>query len=551
MLRSPAAYALLAATFLFSSLQLPAATRTDAEHDPVLKAMLEELDRSQKQLQLPNFQKPFFIQYRIEDVDEFNTRASYGASLGSRKGRQRVARVTVLVGDYKSDNSGPRGDGSVQFTAIDNDPIALRSALWAATDTAYKSALHAYTQKQAALKQVQTPPQADDLSREKPVILLEPLQQLNLDDMEWEHRVADASGIYRSAPELKSLRNDIQVSSANFNGRVVTRYLVNTEGTIVRKSQAYFAEALAVMTQASDGMRLERSYGTQGTAMNQIDSSEVFRKHAVAILSALGELRNAPLVEEEYHGPILFSNDAASDVVEALVAPAIVALRPELGTEARTRGPYASSYHSRILPDFLDVTDDPGKSTLGTQGLVGSYAVDDEGVSAQRVPVVVHGRLENYLIGREPIRDFPQSNGHGRAMFGRPAGPSAGVLEVTATEANSQEELNRKLLAMVKDRGLKGAYYVETMGPELSPRLLYRVAPDGKRELVRGATLEDLDQRSLRTEVIAAGKDPFVANYMEEIPTTVLAPALLFEDITVKRANDKNPKLPYYPPPAD
>jgi hypothetical protein len=63
--------------------------------------------------------------------------------------------------------------------------------------------------------------------------------------------------------------------------------------------------------------------------------------------------------------------------------------------------------------------------------------------------------------------------------------------------------------------------------------------------------LEDLDQRSLRSEVIAAGKDPFVANYPRDIPTTVLAPAMLFEDITVKRANDKNPKLPYYPPPSE
>ena len=43
-------------------------TRADAEKDPVLKAMLEELDRSMSQLQLKGFAKPFFIQYRIEDV---------------------------------------------------------------------------------------------------------------------------------------------------------------------------------------------------------------------------------------------------------------------------------------------------------------------------------------------------------------------------------------------------------------------------------------------------------------------------------------------------
>jgi len=33
------------------------------------------------------------------------------------------------------------------------------------------------------------------------------------------------------------------------------------------------------------------------------------------------------------------------------------------------------------------------------------------------------------------------------------------------------------------------------LGPELTPRLLYKLTADGKRELVRGATLDDLDQR--------------------------------------------------------
>ena len=35
--------------------------------------MLTELDRSMSQLQLQGFAKPFFIQYRIEDVDDFQT----------------------------------------------------------------------------------------------------------------------------------------------------------------------------------------------------------------------------------------------------------------------------------------------------------------------------------------------------------------------------------------------------------------------------------------------------------------------------------------------
>jgi hypothetical protein len=122
-------------------------------------------------------------------------------------------------------------------------------------------------------------------------------------------------------------------------------------------------------------------------------------------------------------------------------------------------------------------------------------------------------------------------------------------LKITAASGVSDEELNRKLLDMAKDRGLKSAYYVETMGGALLPRLLYRIDVDGKRQLVRGAVLDDLDQRALRSSVEAAGKELWVANYMGEVPETVLAPALLMSDVTVKRANEKNEKLPFYPPP--
>jgi len=145
---------LMIACFCAPSLAAAQQTRADAEKDPVLKAMLEELDRSKTELQLKDFAKPFYIQYRIEDVENYQTKAGFGATEGSQRSHERVARITVRVGDYKSDSSGGRGDGALQLTALDDDPIAIRSALWSATDQAYKNALSAYAQKQAALKEV-------------------------------------------------------------------------------------------------------------------------------------------------------------------------------------------------------------------------------------------------------------------------------------------------------------------------------------------------------------------------------------------------------------
>jgi predicted Zn-dependent protease len=528
-------------------------TRADAEKDPILKAMLTELDRSMSQLQLKGFEKPFFIQYRIEDLDDYQTKAEFGASEGSQHSHQRVARITVRVGDYKSDSSGGRGDGALQLAALEDDPIAVRSALWAATDQAYKSALSAYAQKQAALKEVQTPPQADDFSHEKPVVSLADPLALKVDEAAWVERVARDSGLYRTQAQVKASQHDVEHCSAGFHARVTTTWIVNSEGTIVRKSAAEYHEGFGVGTQAADGMRLDRSYASTGASLKDLDSAEVFTQHAVEEIASLSDLRKAPLVEEEYHGPVLLSAEAGADTLRDLLASGVTATRPKLGTEARTNGPFASSYHARVLPEFLDVVDDPGLKSFSGKGLVGAYDVDDEGVPAQAVKLVTGGRLESYLIGREPVRDFPQSNGHGRAGATGAPRPAIGVMQVMAKDGLTDDELNRKLVDLARDRGLKSVYYVQTLGGELTPRLLYRVSPDGspagKRELVRGATLDDLDQRALRSSVEAAGKELWVANYFGDAPRTVLAPALLLDDITIRRANEKNDKLPFYPPP--
>lgn len=523
-------------------------TRADAEKDPLLKAMLTELDRSMGQLQLPGFAKPFFIQYRIEDVDDYETKAEFGASEGGSHTHQRVARITVRAGDYKTDSSGGRGDGALQLSALDDDPIAVRSALWSGTDQAYKAALAAYAQKQAELKQVETPPQQDDFSKETAVISLAEPKKLKLDDAAWTERVARASGLYRTDPAVKANQRDVEYSSANFHARVTTTWLVNSEGTIVRKSAAEYQEGIGVGTQAADGMRLDRSYSSTGSSLKDLDAAQDFEKHAVGLLASLTDLRKAPLVEEEYHGPVLLSSDASADTMRSLIASGVTATRPKLGTEARTNGPFASSYHARVLPDFLDVVDDPGLKSFDGKGLVGAYAVDDEGVPAQAVNLITAGKLESYLVGREPVKDFPQSNGHGRAGITGPPRPSIGVLKVTAKDGLIDDKLNKKLLDLAKDRELKSVYYVQTLGGD-AVRLLYRLSPDGKRELVRGAELDDLDQRALRSSVEAAGKDLFVANFFGDVPETVLAPALLLDDVTVKRANEKNEKLPFYPPP--
>jgi TldD protein len=546
--------ATLCATALFSTVLVTnnaTAQKPAAINDPLLRAMQAELDREKALLVLPGMQRPYFIEYRLDDLDSYEAVANYGALTREEANHQRVVRVTVRIGDYASDSSSSKGEGTIELAPTDDNPEALRYALWSATDAAYKNALRAYSAKQAALKQFQSAQTQHDFAEAKPVVHIAPVVMLDLDRNEWKRRIIEASGLFATDPEVRSFAEHVQYSTANLRAIALNRYLVNTEGTVLRQGYTGYNGGISVGGQASDGMRLARDNGTVAVNAKDLESASAFRKRTIEDLKSFEELRNAPVVSaDDYHGPVLFSGDAAVDVLNHLFTPNIEADRPEMGTTARTTGAYSSSYKSRVLPEMFNVTDDPLQTKFNGKPLLGAYAVDDQGVPAQSVDVVVNGTLENFLIGREPVKDFSTSNGHGRAAPGQAAHSRAGVLIFKANRPLSKDEMNRRLLDMAKQQG-HDVYAVETLGgAELLPRLLYRVKADGSRQLVRGAVFDELDNRSLRSGIVAAGNDAYVSNSLGAVPQTTIAPSMLFDDIGVKRATVEQEKLPYYAPPA-
>lgn len=543
---APACCALAA----FATLSVTCFAATDA-NDPMLDAMKAELQREQKLLLLPGLQRPYFIEYRMDELSNYEAVANYGALTREEQGHQRIVRVSVRIGDFAADSSSSRGDGNVQLAPQDNDPAALRYALWTATDEAYKAALRAYAAKQANLERFQAAASADDFSPSKPVTMIGPTVKLDIDRDEWKHRIIDASGLYSTDPTVKQDAANIQYSTASVRGIAVNRYLVNTEGTVIRHGYTGYSASVSVGGQAADGMRLGRDNGSTAALAKDLESAAAFHKRVIDDLKSYEELRKAPIVDaDDYHGAVLFSGDAATDMLTKLFLPNVEADRPDAGTTARTQGAYTSSLHARVLPDFMKVKDNPNLKTFDGKTLMGAYDVDDEGVPAESLDIVLSGKLMNYLIGREPIRDFPDSNGHGRAGLGQPAHSRAAVTIFNSSEPLSDAAMKAKLDELAKKQGAD-AYVAETLGGELIPRLLYRVHSDGTRELVRGASFDELDLRSLRSDIVAAGDHPYLMNTIAPIPQSVISPSLLFGDIAVKRATDEQQKLPYYGPPSE
>jgi TldD protein len=515
-----------------------------ASTDPVLQAMREELDRSKAHLKMDNMPAPYYIEYRVSDVEQYDAEAAFGALREEERAHQRIVRVIVRVGDYKQDSYYGPGVGVATLGPIDNDATTLRWQLWTATDSAYKAASEALAMKRAALRQYTADQPFDDFAHAATLESISPLVKLEYDPKLWRESLEKATGLFRNDLKLESL-------TASVRFRAVNQYFINSEGTVTRDGYAVYLLTEDGSTQAADGMRLERSPYFTAATLKELPTPEEFQTSTTKMIDTLKALRDAPVVDEDYRGPVLFSADAAGDLFDGMVGGNVLGKRPRPGESARTTGDYASNYKSRVLPVFLSVVDDPTLKTFAGRTLIGSYDADDEGVRSKKVPVIQDGLLINYLLGREPIRDFPESNGHGRAAPGQSASPNIGNLIVESKQALSPEQLKQKLIDICHEENKEFGYYVETLGgADYEPRLLYRVyANDGHQELVRGAVFDELDTRALRNELVAAGNDPLVGNREGAVPTTIIAPSVLFDDLEVKRNDAKNAKLPEYPSP--
>lgn len=514
---------------------------SDASKDPLLQAMREEIARSKANLKIDNVPPPYYIEYRLSDVSEYDAEAAFGALRQDQNFHARSVRVVVRVGDYKQDSYYGPGVGTASFAPLDDNPLSLRWQLWAATDQAYKAAIQALAVKRAALSQFSADQPFDDFSKATPLQAIGPLAKLEFDAKTWKEALEKSTVLFRTDPKIHTLD-----ASARF--RVVNQYYVNTEGTITREGYTVYLLSATGSTQAADGMRLERSPYYAERNLKDLPTPEQFQADVAKLIETLKALREAPVVEEDYRGPVLFGPDAASDLIFGMIGENVLGNRPKPGESARTTGDYSSNYKGRVLPAFLSVVDDPTMKTFGGKELIGNYDVDDEGVRPAPVPVIENGMLVSYLLGREPIRDFPESNGHGRAAPGQSPSPNIGNLIVQSKQTLSPEELKKKLIDLCKQDNKNFGYYVETLaGP--SPRLLYRVYVDGHEELVRGATFDELDTRTLRNDLIAVGNDPLVSNREGAIPQTVVSPSVLFDELEVKRTDQQNSKLPEYPAP--
>ncbi len=568
--------------------------------------MRDEMARSKTRLELkiPGTNepvRPYYVEYRLLDLDVREIVAESGALMSSTHTRNRFMDVEARVGTYKLDSSNFIGEegfrgfiGSTGSVGIDRDYDSLRQDLWIATDQAFKEAVETYSRKQAYLSGLARQSDIDDFSKTEPVHVIDPLETPDWSNRNWEQEARESSAALRAFPEVYESRLTYYLVYA-------TEYLMTSDGTEIRTNHTFAAVEAGMNTLAEDGMPLNHLYSSYAPKPGELPNVDAVRKGLNVAGSELMALR-ASQPAQDYTGPVLFEARAAAPLLAQILGPAMNGSRPPISFQPIVeqmmgnlggKSDWSGRIGARVLPASVSLVDDPAAKDFHGAPLIGSYSVDDEGVRAQKVTVVDNGTLKGLLMSRRPGNDSDQSNGHGRSGFLTDAKPTMSNLFFTSTDAVSPTELKKKFLDECKAEKLAYCVIVREMdNPSLSllhqedfsellasygggagtgdrlPLLVYKVYPeDGREEVIRGARIVGVTSRSLRN-LAGVGNDNFVYNYMQSqvagfsgtalgafgsaqsgLPASVVAPSLLFEELEVRGARGEPKRLPLMPAP--
>jgi len=558
---------LLAKPFLlaaFCASSLCAASSPAPDSDTLFKALSDELKRSMT-LRLEDLDSPYFIQYAVDDTVIERVAASYGALVRTEPSRARALQTLVRIGSYDLDNSnftGGRGFGrrGASEIPLDDDYLALRQAIWRSTDVHYKSGVETLTQKRAYLKDRTIEDRPVDFTKAVAVTSINEHVSLSFDRKAWEDYVRRVSAKFAE-------HRHIQSSEARLTAGVENRYLLNSEGSRLRYGYSEVLLRITAETQAADGERLSDQLVYFAPTPAQLPSIEMVLADVQMLADRLARLLRAPVLKD-YTGPVLIDGAAAPQLFRQLLARGVAGQVEPVGSQRRNipgTEDLEKRLGKRVLPTSFHVYDDPRNVAFQGTPLAGHYLLDDEGVRAQRVEVVTNGKLQGMVMSRTPTKRFTQSTGHGRRSSSEPPRSLIGCLYIESSDTKTPDELKKALLKAADDEGLEYGLRIAGLRSRDSgdaamfrfgrgapsrgvgdPIAVYKVyVADGREELVRGCEFRSVDERNLR-RILAAGSVLFVDNNaVSSTPSSsVIAPAVLFEEMELTRIDRESEKKP-------
>jgi len=536
-----------------------------AQTNIILEALDEELNRSLTELKEKGEAPLYYLGYTITDKQDFVLTATFGALYNKIDSHVRFLDIDIRVGDYKFDNTHELRGGYSSLLSllgspaaritIENDIDAIKNVIWRETDKAFKNEQKQFTNlKTNVAVKVEEEDQSDDFSIEPPQIHSEAILPLKIDEASWVEKLKSFSAMFKESPHIYTGQVTLEVNR-------LEKFIIDSEGTKLQTGHYHIWIRCLVRTIAEDGMSISLNRIFFAPNWEKVPSDEEIRQGIRSLISELEQMKEASYVEP-YIGPAILLNRASAVFFHEIFGHRVEGHRQKSVLEGQT---FAKKVGEFVLPEFINIYDDPSLESYGEFDLAGHYNYDDEGVKASRVSIVEEGVLKNFLMSRSPIEGFSNSNGHGRRDYGRKTVARQGNLVIESSNAVAFDELKKLLIEECnkqdKPYGLiftdisGGFTTTQRIGPQsfkVIPLVVYKVYADGRPdELVRGVDIVGTPLTSF-SKIIATSNDYNVFNGFcgaesGSLPVSCISPSMLVSEIEVEkkiRAQDKPPILP-------
>lgn len=525
----------------------------------LLQTVSDEMNRAFNVLKEKGDPPPYFLSYRVTDIESTTITTSLGALQSDDTDYSRILDTSIRVGDYEFDNTRDTqgmGGSSMQLP-MDDDPYAIKNMMWVQTDAAYKSAVSELRQaKQNQQTTIAREFSAADFSKETPQVSKLEKKSIKIDKKAWAEKLRKYSAIFNKYPLILS-------SYVSLTANATNKYFVSTEKTSLQYGSTEIRIGIFGTTKADDGMELYRYESFDASALDGLPDEAKMIATIERVAKDLIDLRNAPTIEP-FTGPAILSGRASGVFFHEIFGHRIEGHRQKSEYEGNT---FTAKINQSVLPPFFSVVDDPTLRKFGDTELSGFYQYDDEGIKSQRVPLVQNGILKTFLLGRSPIKGFVKSNGHGRAQPGLSPVSRQGNLIVQASKTVPKSQLRKLLIAEVKRQKKSfGLFFDDISGGftntsryapqafQVTPIMVYKVFPDGRPDqLVRGLDLIGTPLTAF-SKIIAADDSPEIFNGVcgaesGMVQVSAISPGVLLNQIEVQKRPKSEELPPILPPP--
>lgn len=528
-----------------------------------LKLMSAELKRGFKTLKKQN-PPVYYLAYTYTDASEVMISASEGGVINRSRDRVGLFDVQVRVGSPLQDNTRKLKKANNDYFVVggsvpswEEDASSFTAAVWRLTQRAAERAQQDYSRVEA---DVQTASRRLD---DSPDFVLPPVSSYCRTEesvpMNWDKIEKLLVSVSRAVQGNKAVLG----SYFGFSGTFGHRYFVDSRGTRLKTPLLEFRLSYSLDGKTADGLEISRFNSYDMLDESGLPSEEKLLADVKQSLRELETLSRAPLADP-ITAPAILKNRAMGVFVHEVLGHRMEGHRQKEDSFGRT---FTSKIGQPVTAPFISVVDDATLASFNGTPLRGFYEYDDEGVKARPVVMIENGILKNFLMSSSPIQGFPASNGHGRRAPGRRAVARMGNTRVIASETVSYDELEKMLLAEIKKQGKPYGFIVEDLSGgftmtdtgmpqvfKLEPKYVYRVYPDGRKEVVRGADLVGTPLVSF-SQILAAADDDgiFNGNCGAEsgwVPVSAIAPSVLFKTLEFEHTAKSAVKPPVLPPPS-